>query len=405
MDWRIGTAALLLLLAAGCDSGGASGEGARGPVAASPSTSVVAATSASGSLDDVRIELKLISDEVDQPTALTHAGDGSGRLFILEKRGSIRIIQAGALIDEAFLDITDRVGSSGSEQGLLGIAFHPNYEANGYFYLDYTNHDGDTVIARYSATADSNQADSESETVLLRQDQPASNHNGGQLAFGPDGYLYIAFGDGGLANDAFGNGQNGQSWLAKILRIDVDGGDPYGIPPDNPFVENDDFVDEIWAYGLRNPWRFSFDRATGDLYIGDVGQGTYEEIDFQPADSEGGENYGWPIMEGMHCFRSDSCEQKGLTLPVVEYDHSSGCSVTGGYVYRGEDFPSLDGVYFFGDYCSGLIWGLTADDGGWHVAQFLDAEIQLSSFGEDESGELYATDLGGAVYQIVAPTD
>jgi glucose/arabinose dehydrogenase len=420
------TAALILALAAvGCSAGGsAEGGSGAGPVVASPaaaSTAVpspaAANTAAAGTpsaaatpthapvnLDELQLELALISDEATQPTGLTHAGDGSGRLFVLEKRGTIRIIRDRALIGAAFLDITDRVGSSGSEQGLLGIAFHPHYEENGFFYINYTDRSGDTVIARYSAP-DGDQADPNSEHVLLRQDQPASNHNGGALAFGPDGYLYIGLGDGGLANDAFGNGQNGQSWLAKILRIDVDGGDPYAIPPDNPFVGEDGFADEIWAYGLRNPWRFSFDRATGDLYIGDVGQGAYEEIDFQPAGSEGGENYGWPIMEGMHCFRSDSCEQEGLTLPIVEYDHGSGCSVTGGYVYRGEAFPSLAGVYFFGDYCSGLIWGLAVDNGEWQVAQLLDAGIQLSSFGEDESGELYVTDLGGAVYQISAPTD
>ena len=245
--------------------------------------------------------------------------------------------------------------------------------------------------------------DSSSEYILLQVAQPAANHNGGQLAFGPDGYLYIALGDGGLANDAFGNAQNGRTLLGAILRIDVHGGTPYAIPQDNPFINAPNVRDEIWDFGIRNPWRFSFDRLTGDLYIADVGQGQYEEVDFEPAASGGGYNYGWPIMEGFHCFQNLPCDVNAFTLPVTEYTHSDGCAITGGYVYRGQQFPSLQGVYFFGDYCSGIIWGLLrADDGTWEVAMLLNSGLQLSSFGEDYAGELYALDLNGGLYQIVS---
>lgn len=353
--------------------------------------------------DQIAVELREIVGGLERPTDLTHAGDGSGWLFVAEKSGRIRIVRDGQLVDAPFLDIRDRVGSGGSEQGLLGIAFHPDYENNGFVYIDYTDDSGDTVISRFTAT-DVEQADANSELVLLEQDQPASNHNGGQVAFGPDGYLYIAFGDGGGAGDSFGNGQNGQSLLGKILRIDVDNGSPYSIPSDNPFTNDSGFKGETWAYGLRNPWRFAFDKQTGELYIADVGQGTYEEVNIAP-EGQGGQNYGWPIMEGLHCYSSDSCDQDGLTPPVIEYDHSQGCSITGGYVYRGTQYPTLNGIYFFGDYCSGILWGLSGSaNGEWHVARLLETGIQLSSFGQDEAGELYALDLGGGtIYQIIVP--
>jgi len=323
-----------------------------------------------------------------------------GRLFIIEKSGRIRLVESGQLVSAPFLDIRDRVGSSGSEQGLLGLAFDLNYSENGFLYVDYTDLDGNTVVSRFTAT-DSNHADSASEQVVLTQDQPAANHNGGQLAFGPDGYLYISFGDGGGGGDTFGNGQNQQSWLASILRIDVSNGLPYSVPSDNPFLSKPQARPELWAKGLRNPWRFSFDRQTGEMYIADVGQGNYEEVNVIPQ-GKGGENFGWPIMEGLHCYTTTSCNQSGYVLPVVEYDHSQGCSITGGYVYRGSKFPSLNGTYFFGDYCSGIIWGLRRDaTNEWHVAKLLDTELQLSSFGEDDAGEIYVLDLGGGtVYQI-----
>jgi glucose/arabinose dehydrogenase len=352
----------------------------------------------------LRLELGQVAGGLDQPVGITHAGDGSGRLFVVEKPGRIRILRRGTLLQAPFLDISRRVGSSGSEQGLLGLAFHPDYGQNGLFFVNYTNREGNTVVARFSTGDDADRADPGSEVVILQQDQPAGNHNGGHLAFGPDGYLYVGLGDGGGAGDRYGNGQNGGTFLGSMLRLDVDGGQPYGIPADNPFVGNGSVRDEIWAIGLRNPWRYSFDRLTGDLYIADVGQNVYEEVNFQPGSSGGGQNYGWPIMEGNHCYPADaSCQQQGLLLPVFEYDHSQGCSVTGGYVYRGRAFPPLRGIYVFGDYCSGILWGLARDGGGrWQAAQVGRLEGLLTSFGEDEAGELYAVDMsGGVLYWLV----
>jgi glucose/arabinose dehydrogenase len=359
----------------------------------------------SPSLADIRLELVRIAGGLDRPVGIAHAGDGSGRLFVLEKVGRIRVLRDGTLSDAPFLDISDRVGSSGSEQGLLGLAFHPGYAGNGTFFVNYTDLQGNTVVSRFSVSADPARADPASEGVLLTLAQPASNHNGGNLAFGPDGYLYIGTGDGGASGDRFGNGQNGQTLLGAMLRLDVDGGQPYAVPADNPFVGNPDVRDEIWAIGLRNPWRYSFDWLTGDLYVADVGQNQYEEVNFQPAGSPGGQNYGWPIMEGNHCYPEDQpCDRTGLSLPVAEYDHRQGCSVTGGYVYRGGEFPLLAGVYLFGDYCSGRIWGLAPGvDGNWQVAQLAQAGLQLSSFGEDEAGELYLVDMGrGELFKLTA---
>jgi glucose/arabinose dehydrogenase len=269
---------------------------------------------------------------------------------VLEKPGRIRVVKDNALTPIPFLDITDRVGSSQSEQGLLGLAFHPDFTKNGFLYLNYTDLQGDTVVSRFAVSGDPDQVDPASEMVLLKLPQPAANHNGGHLAFGPDGYLYIGTGDGGAAGDRFGNGQNGRTLLGAMLRLDVAGGQPYTVPPDNPFVGNQDVRDEIWALGLRNPWRYSFDRQTGDLYIADVGQNQYEEVNIQLAGNPGGQNYGWPIMEATHCFPAgQACDPTDLTLPVAEYDHSQGCSVTGGYVYRGQEYPMLTGIYLFGD--------------------------------------------------------
>jgi glucose/arabinose dehydrogenase len=309
-------------------------------------------------------------------------------------------------VAEPFLDITDRVGSANSEQGLLGLAFDPEYVQRGTLYVNYTDRQGNTVVSRFSGTSDPDRAEAASEVVLLTLDQPASNHNGGHLAFGPDGALYIGTGDGGGAGDRYGNGQNGQTLLGALLRLDVDGGQPYAIPADNPFVGNGAVRDEIWALGLRNPWRYSFDRSTGDLYIADVGQNLYEEINVQPAGDPGGNNYGWPIMEGRHCFPADrTCDRQGLTLPVAEYDHAQGCSVTGGYVYRGQRYPFLNGIYLFGDYCSGRIWGMAQRAGtdSWQVSLLAQASVRLSSFGEDEAGELYLVDIaGGQLFRITA---
>jgi glucose/arabinose dehydrogenase len=307
------------------------------------------------------VELQRVTGGLEVPVGLAHAGDGSGRLFVVEKAGRIRVLENGALLGAPLLDIAGRVGSQQSEQGLLGLAFHPAFAQNGQFYVNYTDLQGDTVVSRFSMPAGWTPgsppvADPGSEMPLLKLDQPAGNHNGGHLAFGPDGYLYIGTGDGGGAGDRYGNGQNGATLLGAMLRIDVDGGEPYVIPADNPFVGDPGVRDEIWALGLRNPWRYSFDRLTGDLWIADVGQNVYEEVDFQPAAHTGGWNYGWPIMEGNHCFPADvSCDRAGLTLPLLEYDHTLGCSITGGYVYRGQEFSDFQGVYVFGDFCTGRI--------------------------------------------------
>jgi len=346
-----------------------------------------------------------VSGGFRQPTFVTHAGDGSGRLFVVEKEGTVRILQDGKVLSSPFLDIWDRVRSRESERGLLSIAFHPRYAENGRFFVDYTDQEGATIVAEYRVTSDPNVADAHSERVLLRIPQPASNHNGGQLHFGPDGYLYIGMGDGGSAGDPWGNAQNKGVLLGKLLRIDVDTDEPYGIPPDNPFVNESGARPEIWAYGLRNPWRFSFDRRTGDLYIADVGQNKWEEVDVQPAASKGGENYGWDIMEGFHCFEPPTwCNPAGLTLPVVEYGHDQGCSITGGYVYRGNRYPALDGTYFFSDFCTGHLWGLKRGDNGWVWTKFTSLGMNVSTFGEGEDGEIYVVDYSsGTLYHIQGP--
>ncbi len=354
----------------------------------------------------VQIDLVPLVSGITNPTNLVEPSDGSGRLFVTAKPGQIQIISNGQLLAQPFLDISAQVDLEGSdERGLLGLTFSPNYTTDGFFYIDYTrNPDGATIIARYSVSKDDpNAVDPNSGVTLLKIDQPQANHNGGQLAFGPDGYLYIGMGDGGGQGDqhgTIGNGQSLNTLLGKILRIDVRNTDRYTIPPSNPFGT------EIWAYGLRNPWRFSFDRSTGDLYIADVGQDTYEEIDFQPANDRGGENYGWRIMEGLHCYTpSKGCDQTGLTLPVAEYTHDFGCAEVGGYVYRGQKYPQLQGLYFFGDYCSGNIWTLSRSaTGEWQMVKRLNAGFTISSFGEDQSGELYVLGFDdGTVYRLAAP--
>ena len=349
----------------------------------------------------LNLELEMVADGLKQPVLATHAGDGSGRLFIVEKGGTILTLGGDGAQPQPFLDITGRVGSSSSEQGLLGLAFDPDFAATGRFFVYYTDRNGDTVIARFQASDDRATGEPDSEVALLTQDQPAGNHNGGMLAFGPDGYLYAGLGDGGGAGDRYGNGQNLESILGTLIRIDVSG-DEAIVPADNPFVGQEGARPEIWAYGLRNPWRFSFDRVTGDLWIADVGQNQWEEINFQPAGDAGGENYGWPITEGTHCYGSDTCDTAGLTMPVAEYEHGPGCSVSGGYVYRGAQQPAMQGIYFYGDYCSGQIWGLAAGaDGQWQDAQLLDSDAQISAFGETESGELLVVDYGGTIYRLV----
>jgi glucose/arabinose dehydrogenase len=351
------------------------------------------------------LALEQVATGFVNPTAVTNAGDG--RLFVVGREGSIRIVNPGGSVAETpFLDITPKV-LSGGERGLLGLAFHPDYHENGRFFVAYTSRpEGANTVAEYRVSSASARADPASERILISVPDPAANHNGGGLAFGPDGYLYIGMGDGGGQNDQYGNGQNLNTLLGKMLRIDVDGspaaGRQYAIPGTNPFASSGG-APEIWAYGLRNPWRFSFDREWGDLFIGDVGGGAWEEIDRQPADGPGGLNYGWPIMEGRHCL-SGSCTVTGFVQPIAEFDHGSGCSVIGGHVYRGTAQPEIDGVYVFGDWCSGFLFTLQVDEGTITPKIVLQSGMQVSSFGEDEEGEIYLVDFaGGGLYHVVLP--
>jgi glucose/arabinose dehydrogenase len=349
--------------------------------------------------DPSRYTWFLVAEGLVNPLSLTHAGDGSGRLLILEQPGLVRVVQGGQLLSTPFLDIRDRVLDRNNEQGLLGLAFHPDYENNGTLYVNYTGKGGDTYISRFSVTSDPNLADPDSEKVLMRIPQPYANHNGGHLLFGPDGYLYIGTGDGGSGGDPQGNAQNLNSLLGKMLRIDVDHGDPYGIPADNPFVGGGG-LPEIWAYGLRNPWRYAFDRATGDLYIGDVGQNTWEEIDVLAAPLPAGSNFGWNYWEGAHAFQGTPPQDAVMIPPVWEYDHTQGCSITGGVPYRGA-YPDWSGIYFYADFCSGTIWGLLQDGSGtWRNQVLFQTGTNITSFGEDEAGELYRVDRAGSVYRL-----
>ena len=343
-----------------------------------------------------------VASGLNNPIGIANAGDGSGRLFILEQEGKICILQAGTLAAEPFLDISDRVGCCG-ERGLLGLAFHPRYSENGYFYVNYTDRERSTVIARYQVSAENpDQADAGSELNLLTIAQPYPNHNGGAVVFGPDGYLYLGLGDGGSGGDPHGNGQSTATLLGKILRIDVDQGELYSIPADNPFVSGGG-LPEIWAYGLRNPWRISFDRLTDDLYIADVGQNAWEEINFMAAGSPGGANFGWNYLEATHPYQGNPPEGLELVEPVAEYSHDQGCSVTGGVVYRGIELASWQGVYLYGDYCSGILWGLVRNPlGVWLNGVLFETGSSITSFGEDEGGEVYMTDYAGTLYRLSA---
>lgn len=353
--------------------------------------------------------VEVTSESFTLPLGIEHAGDGSGRLFIVEKGGLIRIISGGEVLAEPFLDIRDLV-SNGSEQGLLGLAFHPQYADNGFFYVDYTDVQGDTQIVRYTVSADPNQADPNTAVTLFSVDQPYANHNGGQIAFGPDGYLYISLGDGGSGNDPNGFAQNTAEPLGALLRIEVLDDGTYAVPEDNPLLNDPNADQRIWAYGLRNPWRFSFDRDTGDLYIGDVGQNALEEIDFQPAGSAGGLNYGWRCMEGTRVnFEEPPCTTRPdeLVPPITEYGRGDGISVTGGFVYRGSRYPQMQGVYFYADFGQGTIWSIRLLDTGqqtWSEPVVeLDSGMAVSAFGQDENGELYLADFaGGKIWRITA---
>jgi glucose/arabinose dehydrogenase len=349
-----------------------------------------------------RVELALdpVAEGLEAPLGVVHAGDGSDRLFVVEQTGRVRIIEGGQVLEEPFLDVSEAI-VAGGEQGLLGLAFHPEYRRNGRFFVNYTDVNGDTVIAEFRTSDDPNVADAGSGRTLLQFDQPFANHNGGQIGFGPDGFLYIGSGDGGSGGDPEGNGQDTNALLGKLLRIDVDAGGRYGIPEDNPFRDGGG-APEVWAYGLRNPWRFSFDSETDELWIADVGQDAFEEINRVRAD-EPGLNYGWNVMEGRECFGSDDCDRSEKVVPVSGYSHDLGCSVTGGNVYRGSDFPTLTGGYLFADFCSGIIWGIDARTQGFtEPVELLSSGIAISSFGVDEQEEMYVTDLdGGRLLRVV----
>jgi glucose/arabinose dehydrogenase len=381
-----------------------------GPASTTPGPSTATSSPRASQAFDpsrLRIGLENVVDVPGGPLDVVNAGDGSGRLFVVSQSGQIWVVADGARRQTPFLDVSSEI-VSGGEQGLLGLAFHPNYPEDPHFFIDYTDRSGNTVVSRWRVSSDPNVADANSEEIILHVDQPFANHNGGAVRFGPDGDLYISLGDGGSGGDPFGNGQNLDTYLAKILRIDVDhpdDGRAYGIPGDNPFVGRPDAKPEAWVTGLRNPWRISFDRATGDLWIGDVGQGAYEEIDVVRAGSGGGQDFGWNVMEGFHCFPSgDSCDQQSLTPPVAEYSHGGGvCAVTGGYVYRGRDYPALEGGYVFADYCTGEIWVISPDASDVRdPSTLLDSDASISGFGEDEAGELYATDLRGELLRVTA---
>jgi len=367
------------------------------PSAVTPAPSAIPPTDivhASDFPETDKYEWQLLLRGLDRPVDIQSAYDGSNRLFIAEKQGHIQIYRDGEILDDPFLNIALRVNDIEREQGLLGLAFHPAYEQNGYFYVNYTDHAGNTVISRFRAQGDL--ADHESETVLLRVEQPYINHNGGALAFGPDGYLYIALGDGGGSGDPFGNAQNLDSLLGKILRIDVDNGNPYSIPADNPFRN------EVWAYGLRNPWRISFDSLTGDLWIADVGERSWEEVNYLQAGLAGGTNLGWSIMEGSHGYEGEP--DLSLRRPAAEYSHDYGCSVTGGYVYRGS-FRDLHGIYLYGDYCTGLIWGTILSRTSTRTELLFETGQNITTFGVDEAGEMYMAGDNGNLYLLTEKLD
>ena len=342
-----------------------------------------------------------VADGFEQPVlAIAPAGDP--RLFVVDQPGRIWVIDDGEVMP--FLDIKSQV-TFNNEQGLLGLAFHPDYDTNGLFYLDYIDRDGDTRLVEWRVSAsDPNVADPGSGRELLRVEQPAANHNGGMIAFGPDGYLWFGLGDGGASDDRFGNGQRADTLLATMVRLEVGPGapQPYGIPPDNPYADSEEGAPEVWATGLRNPWRWSFDDEL--LYIGDVGQNDIEEVSAASA-TIGGLNYGWPIMEGRSCFQTETCDQSGLVIPLLDYPHRDGCSVTGGFVYRGIELPELDGHYFYGDYCSGWVrsFRLASDGGVTDETEWLPQGTfnGLTSFGMDDAGELYVMTQSGTVYKLV----
>ena len=374
-------------------------------LACSAGASACSESGPSGPPAGTGVGLQEVVSGLSFPLYLTAPPADLARLFVVEKTGGIRIVKDGVLLPDPFLDLSAQV-SSGSEQGLLGLAFDPDYATTGRFVVHYTDLAGNTALVRFQVSADPDRADPASGQVILTASQPYANHNGGQVTFGPDGFLYLGLGDGGSAGDPENRGQDLSELLGSILRIDVRTGDPYTVPPDNPFIAQPNARPEVWSYGLRNPWRFSFDRANGDLYIADVGESQFEEIDVSPvAEGSGkGVNYGWSIMEGAHCFHGAGCDQSGLTLPVLEYNHNHGCSVTGGYVYRGSAIPAVQGHYFYSDLCQGWVrsfryaGGVATEETSWPT---LSTGGTIVSFGEDAAGEMYILEAGGRVSKIV----
>jgi glucose/arabinose dehydrogenase len=394
---RAGRLGAGLCLAGALVACGGAGSGAPDPVPSPTAASCAAGAPVAGV---PALAARLVVSGLRSPLDLQSVREDRERVYVVEQGGRVRVVRNGQLQAAAFLDISDRI-SSGGERGLLGLAFHPRFAQNRRLYVNYTDPAGDTHLAEFTASSPDT-ASAGTERTLLRVAQPFSNHNGGGLAFGSDGYLYAGLGDGGSGGDPLGNGQRLDTPLGKMLRIDVDGAPPYAVPADNPFRSRAGALPEIWAYGLRNPFRFSFDRATGSLYVGDVGQGSLEEVDVAAA-GVGGQNYGWNVTEGSECYRPPSgCDKSGITLPVFEYDHSEGCSVTGGVVYRGCRMPDLAGAYFFGDYCNGVIrsfrWagGRATEVRAWSVG----GPGSVSSFGLDADGEVYVVDYGGSVYRL-----
>jgi glucose/arabinose dehydrogenase len=353
---------------------------------------------------DAELSLETVVSGLSFPLDVAAARRDGSRLYVAEKGGRIRLVRDGGLVDVPFLDLRGRV-SGGTEQGLLGLVLHPRYPDDPRVFVNYTDLAGDTVIASFRRSVDPDRLDPASEAIVLAVDQPFANHNGGGLAFGPDGFLYVPLGDGGGAGDPQGNAQRLSTLLGKVLRLDVDGAAPYAVPPSNPFVGNGGARPEIWAFGLRNPYRISFDRDAGDLYLADVGQAEREEIDFAPRSSTGGENYGWNRTEGSLCFGAAECDRSGITFPVEEYGHDDGCSVTGGYVYRGEAIPEIRGHYFYGDFCAGFVRSFRVDGGravdrrAWPS---LAPDGSITSFGEDAAGEILVVVADGRVLRVVA---
>jgi glucose/arabinose dehydrogenase len=402
-EWTTGIGSVASVSPTGLVTGLAKGQSEIRATTEGMTGSIVITVAVAPPPDPVTVGLQEIASGLEFPTYLT-SPPLDDRLFVVEKAGAIRVIKGGAVLGTPFLDFTSKVNSEGGEQGLLGLAFAPDYATSGRFFVHYNDISGDNRVSLVRVSADPDRADPASESEVLAVPQPGVAHNGGQLLFGPDGFLYLGLGDGDDSDH--GRGQSLGDLFASILRIDVASGNPYTVPPDNPFVGTTGARPEIWSYGLRNPWRFSFDRATGDLYIGDVGESRWEEVNHaSAADGAGrGINYGWSRMEGGHCFGGEQCDQTGLTLPVLEYSHSDGCAVTGGYVYRGTAIPGLQGTFFYADYCAGWVrsfrieGGVAVEETDWPA---LRPGGQVTSFGEDAAGELYLVTEQGGVFKIV----